>query len=388
MTLVLVVIVGMLAGSGTPAAGATRWWTPSARLTWDIQLAVEPEAALVLPAGPIAALGLDGEETRAETVAAVHAQGISALCYINVGAWEEWRPDAGSYPAAILGKSYPGWPGERFVDIRAMDVLGPIIRARFDDCARKGFDAIEPDNIDTAYSDTGYSLTETDQRAFNLWLADEAHARGLAIFQKNVPELTADLVDTYDGAVTEDCVADGWCAEMTPYFEANKPVLAIEYTDVTDGDAFGGICARPDLAKFSLILKNRELDAFRISCGERIRGSMSRSSRAWRVRRHSPRIVRVAVATGKGRVSMQWQPGACPEQSEGICLPVQGDGPIAVLRRRCPMPLTDAVAWARLRLPQLDGGAAGSGRRTVTHLATTQVRMMRDAKMMERRDTR
>ncbi len=272
VTLVLVVIVGMLAGQGTPASGATRWWTPSAGIAWEIQLAVDPDARLVLPAEPITALDLDGGETRAETVAAVHARGTSAICYINAGAWEEWRPDAGSYPAAILGKPYPGWPGERFVDIRAMDVLGPIIQARFDDCASKGFDAIEPDNIDTAYTDTGFPLTETDQLAFNRWLADEAHARGLAIFQKNAPGLTADLVDTYDGAVTEDCAAEGWCDDMTPYLDANKPVLAIEYTDVTDDDAFGRMCLNPDLAGFSLILKHRELDAFRISCGDPVGG--------------------------------------------------------------------------------------------------------------------
>ncbi len=259
----------VIVGAGSPAPDATGWWTPSAGIAWDIQLAIDPEADLVPPPEPIAAIDLDGGETRAGTVDILHQRGIRVLCYINAGAWEKWRPDARDYPDAILGNAYPGWPGERFVDIRAMTVLGPILEARLDHCAALGFDAVEPDNIDTAYTDTGFTLTEHDQLVFNHWLAEQAHERGLAIFQKNVPELAADLVDTFDGAVTEDCAADGWCDEMATYLDADKPVLAIEYSDVTDSGEYANMCTDPALEKFSLILKNRDLDASRVACDDR-----------------------------------------------------------------------------------------------------------------------
>lgn len=266
MALVFVFIVGLLVGPAMPASGSTRWWTPTVDITWDIQFGVDADARLVLPDEPIAAIDLDGAETRAETITSLRRRDIRTICYVNVGAWESWRPDAGDFPQGILGNDYPGWPGERFVDIRALDMLGPIIEKRFDECAGKGFDAIEPDNIDTAFTDSGFSLTREDQLAFNHWLADAAHKRGLAIFQKNVPELTAELVEVYDGAITEDCAADRWCREMTPYRAHGKPVLAIEYTDVTDKEAFAVICNEPVVNGLSLILKNRDLDTFRLSC--------------------------------------------------------------------------------------------------------------------------
>lgn len=266
MPLALIVTVVLLLGAAGPTPAVDGWWLPPAGISWDIQFAIDPDADLVLPEEAIEAIDLDGEETSARTVAALHSRGIRTLCYVNVGAWEEWRADAGAYPDEILGNDYAGWAGERFVDVRELDALGPIIEARFDDCAAKGFDAIEPDNIDTVFADTGFPLTEADQLAFNRWIADEAHARGLAVFQKNIPELAPELVDRYDGAITEDCAADGWCPDMAAYLEDGKPVLGIEYTDVTDDETFAGMCVDGDLAGVSLILKNRDLDAARASC--------------------------------------------------------------------------------------------------------------------------
>ncbi len=268
MPLAHILSLFVIVGAWFPASDATGWWRPSAGIAWDVQFAIDPEAELVPPPGPISAIDLDGGETLPATVDALHQRGIRALCYVNAGAWEEWRPDAGDYPDAIIGRAYPDWPGERFVDIRALTVLGPILEVRLDRCAALGFDAIELDNIDTMHAETGFMLTENDQLVFNRWLAGEAHDRGLAIFQKNIPELAADLVDTYDGAVTEDCAADGWCDDMAPYPDANKPVLAIEYSDVTDPGEFAAMCADRALGQLSLILKNRDLDASRVACDD------------------------------------------------------------------------------------------------------------------------
>jgi hypothetical protein len=193
-----------------PEAGPAQEATPppdvfgAEPVVWDIRLSDEDVSGL--PA--ITVLEIDGAEATSEVVAWLRAEGIAPICYINAGAWEEWRDDADAYPEEIIGEAYPGWEGERFVDIRRLDVLGPILEARLDDCAGKGFVVVDPDNVDTYATDTGFPLSEEDQLRFNLWLAEAAHARGLAIGQKNVPELSRDLAGTFDFAVTEDCMVD------------------------------------------------------------------------------------------------------------------------------------------------------------------------------------
>ena len=68
------------------------------------------------------------------------------------------------------------------------------MRARFDLCKAKGFDGIEPDNIDGYTNNTGFPLTYQDQLNYNTWLANEAHARGLSIGLKNDDGQVDDLV--------------------------------------------------------------------------------------------------------------------------------------------------------------------------------------------------
>ena len=65
------------------------------------------------------------------------------------------------FPAAVLGNDYPGWPGEKFVDIRAKAVRD-IMAKRFDVCKQKGFDGVEPDNMDVYGNRSGFPLTEQD----------------------------------------------------------------------------------------------------------------------------------------------------------------------------------------------------------------------------------
>ena len=76
------------------------------------------------------------------------------MCYISAGTWENWRPDAKRFPAVVKGKPDGGWPGERWLDIRRLDILRPLMRERIQRCARKGFDGVEFDNVD-AYTNDG-----------------------------------------------------------------------------------------------------------------------------------------------------------------------------------------------------------------------------------------
>ena len=194
----------------------------------------------------------------------LHAKGRKVICYISVGSYEDWRPDKDQFPAEVLGREYDGWPGERWLDIRQIETLAPILLARLDLCKAKGFDAVEPDNMEIYTNDTGIPLTYDDQLKYAIWLADEAHKRGLVIGQKNASDQVQDLVNIYDFAITEDAFYYKWAEDMLPYIEAGKPVFAAEYTDLP-GD-FAKFCEESKRLKFSTILKHRDLNSWIQTC--------------------------------------------------------------------------------------------------------------------------
>ncbi|MEJ2209917.1 MAG: endo alpha-1,4 polygalactosaminidase [Anaerolineae bacterium] len=244
---------GALRPTSHPAVGTPWQW----QLTGlPIDLAAEAEM-----------YDIDLFDNEAGTIAALHARGRFVVCYLSAGSWEDWRPDADLFPALVLGNDYEGWPGERWLDIRRIDLLAPIMRARLDLCRAKGFDGVEPDNVDGYSNDTGFALTYEDQLAYNRWLADEAHARGLSIGLKNDAEQAGDLLADFDWALTEDCFAQGWCGEVAPFVEAGKAVFAAEYTDELTVKRFlKGVCPQAEAIGFSAILKDRDLDAWRQDC--------------------------------------------------------------------------------------------------------------------------
>jgi len=251
--------------SAAPRPGSTVRLTsqPAVGTTWQWQLTGLP----VDRAAEAEMYDIDLFDNGARTVAALHAQGRFVVCYLSAGSWEDWRPDADLFPASVLGNDYEGWPGERWLDIRQIDLLAPIMRARLDLCRAKGFDGVEPDNVDGYANDTGFALTYEDQLAYNRWLADEAHARGLSIGLKNDAEQVSDLLTCFDWALTEDCFAQGWCSEVAPFVEAGKAVFAAEYTDELTVDRFlNGVCPQAEALGLSAILKDRDLDAWRRVC--------------------------------------------------------------------------------------------------------------------------
>ncbi len=237
----------------------TSWWHPAAGLTWqwhingdEVDISIEADVYDIDLYAPQA------------TIDELHAKGRKVICYMSVGSWEDWRPDKDQFPPEVLGNDYDGWPGEKWLDIREIDKLAPIMRARLDLCKSKGFDAVEPDNMEIYTNDTGFPLTYADQLKFALWLADEAHQRGLAIGQKNASDQVADLVDVYDFAITEDYFFYDEAETMKPYINAGKPVFAAEYTDL--GGDFESFCEKSKQLNFSTILKNRNLDAWIQNC--------------------------------------------------------------------------------------------------------------------------
>ena len=235
------------------------WWRPTVGLTWqwqignlDIDTSVEADV-----------YDIDLYVDQA-IIDELHAKGRKVIGYMSVGSYEDWRPDKALFSPEILGKDYEGWKGEKWLDIRQIEKLAPILLARLDLCQAKGFDAVEPDNMEIHNNNTGFPISYDDQLKYALWLADEAHRRGLAIGVKNAPDQVQDLLDHFDFAITEDAFFYGWAEKMNPFIAAGKPVFAAEYTDL--GGDFAAHCQTSKNLNFSTILKHRGLDAWIQTC--------------------------------------------------------------------------------------------------------------------------
>jgi hypothetical protein len=203
---------------------------------------------------------IDGDESAA-TVRALHRRGRKVACYIDAGAWEDFRADRRAFPAAVLGRRYAGFPDERWVDIRRIDLLAPILRARIDACKAKHFDGVDPDNLNGYENRTGFPLTAADQLRFDTWLANAVHARGLSVGLKNDGPQARTLVPYFDWVIVEECVAQRNCGEYAPFTRAGKPVFAIEYRRPTRK-----ACAEARRRRISLAFKTPALTARRRTC--------------------------------------------------------------------------------------------------------------------------
>lgn len=231
----------------------------AAPLSWDVQY-----ASPITLSRNVRHLDLDADNHSAAQIAALVAGGVTPICYVSVGTVENYRSDKDAFPPSVVGKVYGDWPDEKFLDIRRRDILVPLMRARFQHCADLGFKAIDPDNVDAYQNDSGFPLTAADTLAYMRALADEAHALGLMIGQKNVPDLTPQLVGTFDFAVVESCHKQGWCDRMLPYAAAGKPVFAIEYKD--QNPRFKDACTWGKANGVDFILKKRALNSWLKAC--------------------------------------------------------------------------------------------------------------------------
>jgi Glycoside-hydrolase family GH114 len=171
-----------------------------------------------------------------------------AVCYVNAFQTQDdeagvERPDERSaWPRDLVLRELgddPEWGGEYLVDIgsaakreRAADWIQPMIET----CAEKGFDAVEYDNLDswTRFDGTPRAgdvpFGKRDAIEFAALLADRAHALGLAVAQKNTPELTRRQARRrigFDFAIAEQCGRYGECGRYRSVH--GDRVIAIEY---------------------------------------------------------------------------------------------------------------------------------------------------------------
>ena len=148
----------------------------------------------------------------------------------------------------LAGSQLPGWD-EYVYKIAAFSassatpehkLLRAIMNGHMDRAKTLGCDALEPDNID-AYANVTDGITAANQYAFNLWLADAAHAKGLKIYLKNdldqipnggagVPAgSSAGLVYKFDGMINEECFQFVECETLKPFKDLNKPIFVRQY---------------------------------------------------------------------------------------------------------------------------------------------------------------
>jgi hypothetical protein len=131
-----------------------------------------------------------------------------SICYVNAFQTQDDAPDVvrpderSAWPADLVLSSLgddPNWGGEYLIDVstaatrrRAADWLQPMIET----CARKGFDAVEYDNLDswTRFDGTpregDVPFGKSSALAFAALITRRAHALELAVGQKNTAELT------------------------------------------------------------------------------------------------------------------------------------------------------------------------------------------------------
>ena len=200
-------------------------------------------------------------------------KGAYAICYVNAFQTQDDEPgvsrrdERSAWPRDLvltgLGDD-PNWGGEYLVDIstagkrkRAADWIGPMIRT----CKRKGFEAVEYDNLDswTRFDDTpregDVPFGKGDAIAFAKLLAKRAHRLGLAVGQKNTVELTrrqARRRVRFDFAIAEECGRYDECDGYRRLY--GDHVIAIEYRR----EDFDATC-RSVGARVSVVLRDRNV---------------------------------------------------------------------------------------------------------------------------------
>ncbi|WP_028458385.1 endo alpha-1,4 polygalactosaminidase [Chloroflexus sp. Y-396-1] len=239
-----------------PTAMGTRHRVLPLKVSWQIQYTGVIDVDL-----NVEMFNLDLFDTPPDIIETLHQRGIFVMCYFSAGSYEDWRPDASQFPSEILGKEMMGWLGERWLDIRRLDVLAPVIEARLELAVQKGCDGVDPDNVNGYVNDSGFPLTYEDQLAYNIFLAQAAHARGLAIGLKNDLAQIPDLLPYFDWMLNEECFTFRECDQLLPFVQSGKPVFVIEYQ--LPPQAF---CSQANQMSLNALHKNLELDAYRTDC--------------------------------------------------------------------------------------------------------------------------
>lgn len=193
------------------------------------------------------------------------ARGVYSICYVNAfqtqpGTLRWWRA---KHPGLLLrdGRGRlvrdAGWPDEVLLDLRTprrQVAAAKVVRRWFAGCARKGYRAVEPDNLDS-WTRSHRLLGRSHARAYARRLVKAAHAEGLAIAQKNAVELDGRQLG-FDFAVAEECEVHRECRRYRRMY--GRQLIEIEYTD-NGRKAFRRACRLRGGGRTSVLLRDRDV---------------------------------------------------------------------------------------------------------------------------------
>ena len=248
------------------AATTNTLYKPTTNTSWQIQLQGDLNLSY-----DVDLYDVDLFDTSVDTINSLKNSGKKVICYFSAGTYENWRSDAGLFPAEVLGNDLEDWAGEKWLDI-SNEKLAPIIESRLDLAVQKGCNAVDPDNLDGYTNNTGFNLTEQHQLGYNKFVANEARKRGLSVGLKNDLNQIEELEPFFDFSINEQCSIYNECNLLTPFIEKNKPVFNIEYDDKyvnNTNNERDSMCANSISLGFKTLIMPHSLDgSFRISCDE------------------------------------------------------------------------------------------------------------------------
>ncbi|ORX92936.1 glycoside hydrolase superfamily, partial [Clohesyomyces aquaticus] len=170
------------------------------------------------------------------TIRKMNELGQKVICYFSAATAENWRDDYKDFQKADLGKELPDWKGEKYLDIRRDNVF-KVIKKRIDLAAKKGCNAIEPDNVDVYSNENGFKPAIVPDDTVKYLHKVSAYARSLnmSVGIKNCIEILGPIFDDVDFAISEQCVQYLNCTAYANFTTAphagaiGKPVFEVEY---------------------------------------------------------------------------------------------------------------------------------------------------------------
>jgi len=273
-----------------PPSTPSHWSIPTGAVSWQwvlnhpfstssaSDMGTDDYLADGSPAPTPTVYDIDAIINPASTVAALHALNDHVICYIESGsAGDYYSASQEGIPttyydqlqsAGVLGNTLPGYPQERFVNITSPTAVSIVESEISQQCAAKGFDAVETD-LDETYTGydgaTGYALTESNEQTFLTTIADYIHSLGMGWIAKNLVD-TGDNFATVmeplaDGLLTENCNQWDQCGQASTYISNGKGVLNAEYN--LEPSQF---CPADDAAGINGARIDASVDGFRIPC--------------------------------------------------------------------------------------------------------------------------
>jgi Glycoside-hydrolase family GH114/Carboxypeptidase regulatory-like domain len=287
----LVMSATVLVATVVPAGSAPTWWTaPAGNLPWQWYLAgaldlsnpTEMGTNDTLPGGGAApapiVYDIDAIDNPESTVSALHTDGDHVICYIEVGTAGNYYTTAQEgitttyfqqlqSAGDLSSNELQGYP-EYFININQSSAVSIIESMIKQQCAGKGFDAVETD-LDETYGNnegtTPWTITEANEQTYLTTLANYMHSLGLGWIEKNLDDTGDNFASTMeplaDGGISEQCNEYGTCGALSSYL-GKKAIFNAEYTS----SLYPGFCTYDNANGINGALFNVDLDGPRSPC--------------------------------------------------------------------------------------------------------------------------